>query len=193
MMDREFEPVKELVPLVEINTTAAREHVGLIERQIRIIKEKTRASSSQFPLENIPVMVLIHCVYTMFFWLNAFPNMSEKQWFSPREIVTGLTVDYKRDCKAVVGAYVEASIDADITNENVERRQSCVYLGPSGNRQGSIKCFVIDTGAVVIRRIFDVLPYPDAILKKSRTLGQTRKASYSQRENRFFEPKRGEI
>ena len=47
--------------------------------------------------------------------------MSEKQWFSPREIVTGLTVDYKRDCKAVVGAYVEASIDADVTNENVER------------------------------------------------------------------------
>ena len=34
MMGREFEPVKELVPLVEINTNAAREHVGLIERQI---------------------------------------------------------------------------------------------------------------------------------------------------------------
>ena len=57
-------------------------------------------------------MVLIHCVYTMVFWLNAFQNMSVKQWFSPREIVTGLTVDYKRDCKALVGEYVEASIDA---------------------------------------------------------------------------------
>ena len=166
LMDREFEPVKDLVPIVEINTTAAREHVGLIERRIRVVKEKTRASSSQFPFENIPVMVLIHTVYTAVFWLNAFPNMSEKQWFSPREIITGLTIDYKRDCKAVVGAYVEASTDAEITNDNSERRQSCIYLGPAGNRQGSSKCFVIETGAVVVRRIFDVLPYPDAILKK---------------------------
>ena len=43
MMDREFEPVKDLVPLVEINTTAAREHVGLIERRIRVIKEKNES------------------------------------------------------------------------------------------------------------------------------------------------------
>ena len=89
--------------------------------------------------------------------------MSEKQWFFPCKIITELTVDYKRDCKAVVGAYMEASIDAEITNDNVERQQSCIYLGPSGNRQGSIKCFVIETGAVVVWRVFDVLPYPDAI------------------------------
>ena len=111
-------------------------------------------------------MVLIHCVYTMIFWLNAFPNMSQKQWFSPREIVTGLNVDYKRNCKALVGEYVEASIDSEISNKNVERQQSCIYLGLSGNRQGSIKCFVIATGAVVVRYCFDVLRYPEAILKK---------------------------
>ena len=39
-MDREFEPVKDLVPIVEINTTAASEHVGLIERRLRAVKEK---------------------------------------------------------------------------------------------------------------------------------------------------------
>ena len=38
LMDREFEPVKDLVPLVEINTTAAREDVGLIERRSRVTK-----------------------------------------------------------------------------------------------------------------------------------------------------------
>ena len=40
MMDMEFEKVKDLVPLVEVNTTVAREHVGLIERKIRHLKEK---------------------------------------------------------------------------------------------------------------------------------------------------------
>ena len=92
--------------------------------------------------------------------------MSENQWFPQTEIITGLTVDYKRDCKAVVGAYIEASINANITNNNTERQQSCVYLGPSGNHHGFIKCFVIDTGAVVVRWIFDIFPYPDALLKK---------------------------
>ena len=48
MMDREFEPVKDLVPLVEINTTAAREHVGLIERRIQIIKEKRELPAINF-------------------------------------------------------------------------------------------------------------------------------------------------
>ena len=66
-MDREFEPVKDLVPLVEIHTTVAREYVGLIERRIRIMKEKTRASSSLFPFVNISMMVLIHTVYTALF------------------------------------------------------------------------------------------------------------------------------
>ena len=96
------------------------------------------------------MMVLIHTVYTVVFWLNALPNMSEKQWFSTRKMITGFTVDHKRDCKAVVGAYVKASIDAEITNDNVECRQSCIHLGPSRNRQGPIKCFVIGTGAVVV-------------------------------------------
>ena len=76
--------------------------------------------------------------------------MSEKQWFSLREIITGLTVDCKQDCKAVVGAYVEASDDAEITNDNVERRQNFIYLGPSGNCQGFIKCVAIETGTIVV-------------------------------------------
>ena len=92
--------------------------------------------------------------------------MSEKQWFSPREIVTGLTVDYKRDYNVVVGTYTEDSIGANITNNNVEHQQSCVYLEPSENRQGFIKHFIIDTGAVIVRHIFDVFPYSDALLKK---------------------------
>ena len=46
MMDMEFEKVKDLVPLVEVNTTAEREHVGFVERKIRHLKEKARATTS---------------------------------------------------------------------------------------------------------------------------------------------------
>ena len=35
LMDQEFEKIKDLLPLVEVNTTAAREHVPETERHIR--------------------------------------------------------------------------------------------------------------------------------------------------------------
>ena len=67
LMDMEFIKVKDLVPLVEINTTAAREHVGLIERKIRHVKKETRATTSEFPFNWIPTLVLIHTVYGVVF------------------------------------------------------------------------------------------------------------------------------
>ena len=42
LMDMEFEKVKDEVALVELNTTAAREHVGEIKRSIRVVKERCR-------------------------------------------------------------------------------------------------------------------------------------------------------
>ena len=38
LMDGEFKKIKDVLPFVEVNTTAAREHVPEIERRIRTIK-----------------------------------------------------------------------------------------------------------------------------------------------------------
>ena len=40
LMNMEFEKVKDELPLVVVNTTAAREHVPDSERRIRTIKER---------------------------------------------------------------------------------------------------------------------------------------------------------
>ena len=67
MMDMKFEKVKVFVPLVEVNTAAARENVGLVERVIRHLKEKVRATTSEFPFVWIPILVLIQTVYSCAF------------------------------------------------------------------------------------------------------------------------------
>ena len=41
LMDKEFEKIQDALGHLEINTTAAREHVAKIERQIRTVKERT--------------------------------------------------------------------------------------------------------------------------------------------------------
>ena len=46
LMDKEFDKIRDAVDHLEINTTAAREHVAEIERQIRIVKEHTRCGTS---------------------------------------------------------------------------------------------------------------------------------------------------
>jgi hypothetical protein len=166
-MDKEFNKIEGLVGLLETNTTAAREHVGEIEREIRLIKERTRCVTTGFPYHWIPKMVLIHTVYDVCMWLNQFsPNTELVGGLSPRELVSGRQLACDKDCCADMGAYIEATVDADITNGEEERTQSCISLGPSGNMQGSLKCFDLKTGKVVIRRRVEQLPFPNRMLKK---------------------------
>ena len=63
LMDKEFDKVEDLVGLLETNTTVAREHVCKIEREIRLIKERTRCITTGFPYHRIPKMVIIHTIY----------------------------------------------------------------------------------------------------------------------------------
>ena len=99
LMDQEFEKIKDVLPLVEVNTTAACKHVPEIKRHIRTIKERVRATTSRFPFNPVPKMVLIQTVYTICLWLNAIWSISGKdRGLSPRELVLGKGVDYCKDC-----------------------------------------------------------------------------------------------
>ena len=57
--------------MVEVNTTAAREHVPEIERRIRTIKERVRSVTSEFPFNPVQMLVLVQTVYMICIWLNA--------------------------------------------------------------------------------------------------------------------------
>ena len=54
LMNKEFDKIQELVGLLERNTTAALEHVGKIERETRLNKERTRCITTGFPYHSIP-------------------------------------------------------------------------------------------------------------------------------------------
>ena len=175
-MDMEFEKVRDKLEIVELNTTAVREHVPEIENQILLIKERMRCTTSDFPFNPIPRLVLIHIVYTCVMCINAIPRKAGMvKGISPRELVTGRTVDYKRDCRACMGGYVEASTGAIVTNYNTPRTHSCIALGPSGNRQGSVKCFDLETGKVVVRRTVNHIPWPERIIDKASVWGRLNK------------------
>ena len=87
LMDNEFEKIKDHVHAT-LNTTAASEHVGEIERRIRVIKERCRGIICTLPYAQIPRIMLIYLLHHVVMWLNNFPaanGISDR--FSPREIL----------------------------------------------------------------------------------------------------------
>eukprot|EP00956_Cyclotella_meneghiniana_P038953 scaffold162906_cov46-Cyclotella_meneghiniana.AAC.1 len=176
LMDMEFKKLEDGTTEVMINTTAAREHVTDIERYIRSIKDRCRSVLSELPYkECMPDVFIIFLLKFVILWMNAFPaknGVSDE--FSPREIVTGLRLDYKKHCQARFGAYVEASYDADVTNTMNDRTAPCIVLGPTGtgNVQGSVNCFNLETKKVVTRRTIKSLPMPDRVIRRVKQLGK---------------------
>ena len=53
-MNGEFEKLKPLMPSVECNMTAAKEHVSEAERTIRTLKEQVTGLLNMLPYENLP-------------------------------------------------------------------------------------------------------------------------------------------
>jgi hypothetical protein len=73
MMDLEFEKLKPLMPHVALNTTATREHVGEIERKIRVIKERARSTFNTLPYKKLPRMMVTELMHFCVMWMNSFP------------------------------------------------------------------------------------------------------------------------
>ena len=89
LMDNEFEKLQNLVPILVINTTAAKENVPEVEHKIRLIKERGRRGTlNTLPFKKMLRLMLIELVYHMVLWLNAFPaNSGVSETLSPHKIV----------------------------------------------------------------------------------------------------------
>jgi hypothetical protein len=104
-MDRD-EKIKDLVPCLECNTTAAKEHVSEAERGIQMVNERTRGVIATLPFEHIPRRMKIEFVYFVVLWLNAFPVQNGvSAVYSPRELLVGWRLDYTEHCRVLPGTF----------------------------------------------------------------------------------------
>ena len=174
LMDNEFEKLKDLVPMLDLNIPAASEHVGEIERKIRVIKERTRGLTSTLPYPRLPKQMLIHLLHFVTMWLNNFPTINGlSPDYSPREIILRNRLSYKRHCRAPFGAYCETHEDNTPTNSMHSRSLPAICLGPTGNFQGSYNFLNLVSGLVIKRRAFHELPAPDSIIARVTALATT--------------------
>ena len=91
-----------------------------------------------------------------------------------------------RHCQFDVWAYVKASTDAIIINDNSDSTHPCIYLGSSGNRQGPHNYFLLDTGRVVVQRLAKQTPWPERLLKVVNALGKRGKHAIQRGHRKFL-------
>ena len=118
MMDSQFEPLQSVLhgAQITLNICATNEHVHEVERMIRVVKERTRGVHATVPFDKMPGRMIIELVYSAVFWLNAFyPSRIICGDLSPRTIMTGHTLDFKRHIKHEFGAYVQTHEATDNT------------------------------------------------------------------------------
>ena len=110
LMDGEFGHLRvELASMgVTLNETSCDEHIGEIEWFIRAVKERMRAIYNTLPFRKIPAQLVAEMAKACVFWLNSLPPQSNfGNGLSPRTIMTGQRLDFKRHCRFLFGEYVQ--------------------------------------------------------------------------------------
>jgi hypothetical protein len=190
LMDNEFEKLRNLVPVLTVNTTAAKEHVPEVERRIRLIKECGRGILNTLPFKKMPQIMLIELIYHVVLWLNAFPKkLGVSETLSPRKIVMRHKLDFIKHCKAQFGSYCKAHDEPVPTNTLVTRSTPAIVLGPTENLQGTYNSFSLETGKKIKRRKLTAYPMPDLVIKKVEAFGKSSSGvfNFAKRNGILFE------
>ena len=135
-----------------------------------------RAIYNTMPFQKIPARLVIEMAKTAVFWLNAFPvAKGVSQELSPRTILTGQQVDYKRHCHYQFGEYVQAHEEHN--NSMNPRTVGVIALRPVGNGQGSFYFLSVTTGRVLNRLHATALPMPDDVIDKLHRMARQQKSN----------------
>jgi hypothetical protein len=173
-VDGQFEPLRgQLAAMgITLNKCSREEHVPVAERRIRTLKERCRSICSTLPFKKLPAMLVVQMVSTCNFWLNVFPpkdGVSQK--INPRELITGVKIDFNKHIRAEFGEYVQVHEEHD--NSMQSRTTGAIATKPTGNAQGGFWFYSLTTGRMLDRRRWTPLPMPQDVIDRITVLART--------------------
>ena len=171
LADLQFEGLSEILYQkynISYNAPSAYEHVGEIERSIRILKERTRATLSRLPYkERIPKIIIEEALANTVLMVNSFPPKSGiTTHLSPRTIMTGRKINYKTHCRMPFGDYAQVHENEQPRNSMAERTLGAICLGPVDNVQGGYKFMSLRTGKKIKRYAWTPIPMTNEVINR---------------------------
>jgi hypothetical protein len=126
--------------------------------------------------------------YLVVLWINAFPvRTGISQTFLPQELLVQWHLDYKKHCHVLPGTYCKVCNKPVPTNTMAWRTHEAIALEPTGNLQGSVKFYCINTGCMLKRRSFTPMTMPDQDIKRMNAIGEREEQGW---EFRFINRRR---
>ena len=156
---------------MNFNVVGPGQHEPVSERKIRVVKERTRAILHSLPY-NLPAKLLTYLVLFVAYCINIVPVKCDGMYISPREVVTGRKVNYKRDLRFQFGEYIQATTPNVVSNSMQSRTDGDIALLSTGNIEGTIFAYNIATNRVVKRDRWKVIPIPDIVIKIMNELAE---------------------
>ena len=145
--------------------------VGIIERKIRVVKERARGIINTLPFKicNVLNIWLVRYVVSR---LNMIPTSNYEEYISAREKLYGRGIDYNKDLKYGVFDYVEVFAKSDNTME--PRTTPALALMPTGSLDGAWYFYILETGSIITRHKATKLPMPNNWIKHLNELANAK-------------------
>lgn len=154
---------------IEVDISGAGGHVARIERRIQMIKERARAHICgripfQLTKEGLSMLIL-YCVSR----INYQYSGSRPGGMTTRKAFTGRRVNALTDFRVSFGDYVHCTVPS--TNITMKSRtEACIVMLPTGYRTGSVRMLSLETGKIVTRDNFLILPMPQHVINTLNTM-----------------------
>ena len=175
---------------IEVDVSGAGGHVARIERKIRTVKERARsyiAHQLPFTLNALGLaMLVLFCVSRINYQTPESRNGAE----CPRVAFTGRQVDAKLDYRVGFGEYVQCTVPNTDSNMSA-RTEDCIAMLPSGNRTASVKMMSLDSGRLIMRDQFTILPMPSSVIEKLNQMAISEGRKIVTRSNMVYGPQSG--
>ena len=147
-----------------------------------------RAHHANLPFPSFTRCMTIELAKHVVMFLNTFPPKSGlSKTYSPFTIMTGKTLDWKKSFKLHFSAYAQVHEDRNVTNMLEDRTQGEIYLGPTGNLQGTYNFFSLRSGKKITRGKFTGVPTPTIVMKRVVAMALAKK----QNKGLIFENRTG--
>jgi hypothetical protein len=153
-----------------INSTSLNE-AHYAERRICTLKERCWCICNILPFKKVPGMLVVQMVSTCNLWLNIFPPKDGiSRNINPRELITGVKIDYYKHIQAEFGEYLQVHKEHDNTMNT--RTTGAIAMKPTGDAQGRHWFYSLATGRMLDHRLWTPLPMPSDVIKRINILAK---------------------
>jgi hypothetical protein len=168
---------------IVVNPVGTGAHVPKIQE----VKERCRSILATLPYRlafNLLAFLVIFAISR----INMVPHRAGFANVSPTEAFSGRKVNYRRDLRIGFGEYAEAH-DPYADNTMRPRTSPVICLGSTGNVSGSVRFLSLDSGRVITRDQFQVLPMSKLVIDKMNDMADAAsvKLKYLQVDPSLFE------